>query len=87
MPFEEIRQKIETLQGEEFNTISGLPFTYIIDGDYLIPSRTEYHISFNDIETAFNMCPIDGPGVINNLVRGSAYVWAILHDNRIRQGY
>jgi hypothetical protein len=29
------------------------------------------------------MMPIDGPGAIRDLVRGSAYIWAILNDKRI----
>ncbi len=27
--------------------------------------------------------PVEGPGRINDLVRGPAYIWAILNDNRI----
>lgn len=85
MPFEAIRARIEQHQGEDFHTKTGVLFSYTIVGDYLIPSRTDYRISFKDIETAFSMLPIDGPGVINNVVRGPAYIWAILHDNRINQ--
>jgi alpha-beta hydrolase superfamily lysophospholipase len=30
--------------------------------------------------------PLDGPGLINHIARGPAYVWAVLHDPRITLG-
>jgi len=81
--FEEIWKRIVAYQGEEFLTIQGLPFTYRIIGNTLRPSRTVYNISKSDFKKAYRMFPIKGPGVINQIVRGPAYVWAILHDPRI----
>jgi len=84
--FSEIWTRIEKLAGEEFTTISGLPFTYETSGDALFPSRTEYRLSKEDFKTAYSRVPIPGPGIINNEVRGPSYIWAILHDQRISRG-
>lgn len=66
-----------------FQTITGLRFTYEISGKGFVPSRTNYRISRTDFEDAYQCVPIEGPGVINEIVRGPAYVWAVLHDPRI----
>lgn len=85
-PFTLIWGRIVALQGEEFATITGLPFTYRVEGDALYPSRTRYRLSRSNVETAYGMVPIPGPGAINDTVRGPAYIWAILHDPRVSQG-
>jgi len=85
-PFEIVWSRIADLQGEQFTTITGLPFTFRIDGDALYPSRTDYRLSRHDFERAYALVPIRGPGTINNEVRGPAYIWAILHDERVSQG-
>ena len=84
--FEEIWERIIANTGETFHTITGLPFAYKIKGGTVHPSRTEYAISRADFEKAYEKVPIRGPGVINTLVRGTAYVWTILHDKRISSG-
>ena len=71
---------------KEFETKTGKPFSYEIAGNVFSPSRTKYNIGKKDFEKALNHFPLDGPGEISNLVRGSAYIWAVLHDRRIRQG-
>jgi len=80
----EVWQRIKAHQGEEFTTKTGLPFTYRVAGAVLWPSRTDYNLAQSDFAKALALCPLPGPGKINNLVRGPAYVWAILHDSRIR---
>ena len=84
--FNDIWNRIVALQGESFTTKTSLPLTYIVDGDAVIPSRTDYSISRQDFEKAFNLVPLSGPGKINELVRGPAYIWAILYDHRISDG-
>jgi len=49
----------------------------------ILTSRTNHILSKSDIKKAYDKMPIKGPGEINNLVRGPAYIWAILNDNRI----
>ncbi len=82
--FDAMWQRMKQLEGETFHTKTGLEFAYTIDGAALYPSRTRYRIARADVEKAFMLVPFDGPGKINELVRGPAYVWAILHDPRVR---
>jgi hypothetical protein len=84
--FEEVWKRILACEGKEFKTITSLPFTYEMRGCSLRPSRTEYNISKSDIAKAYAMVPLSGPGKITKLVRGPAYMWAILHDKRISLG-
>ena len=84
MSFENSWSKILQNEGKNFKTITGLDFSYSIEGDILIPSRTDYNISKSEFQKAFDMLPIKGPGEINNIVRGPAYVWAILNDSKIK---
>jgi len=81
---EKIWARIEDLAGERFHTKTGKPFTYIVSGDVLVTSRTDYNLTKIDFNKALSIVPIEGPGKINHLVRGPAYIWAILHDSRIR---
>jgi len=85
-PFEEIWRRILRHEGETFYTKTRLPFTYRIEGNVLIPDRTGYPLHRSNFEKAYALVPMDGPGEINQIVRGPAYVWAILHDPRISKG-
>ena len=83
MDFEEIWNRIKAREGENFITKKGLKFSYKMSGNGFSPSRTKYRISKTDVHKAFSLLPLQGPGEINNIVRGPSYVWAILHDKRI----
>lgn len=85
-PFSQIWSVIVGREGQTFTTKTGRPFTYEANSNGLVPDRTQYPISRSDFEAAYNLVPISGPGQINQLVRGPAYVWAILHDERISSG-
>lgn len=82
--FDDCWNRIIQHAGESFHTKRGLHFKYSIKGNLLLPSRTDYQISKKDLEKVFKMGRLKGPGVISNEIRGSAYVWAIMHDSRIR---
>ncbi len=82
---DDIWRRLKALEGHGFETKTGKPFTFDIAGDVFHPSRTTYNISKTDFRKALELVPFDGPGVINKLVRGPAYVWAVLHDRRIRR--
>lgn len=84
LSIDELWGRLKRLQGEGFETKSGQPFTYEITGDALRPSRTDYNVSKREFSKALALVPFDGPGVINRTVRGPAYVWALLHDKRVR---
>ena len=77
--------RIKALAGQEFETKTGKPFSYEISGNIFLPSRTKYNITKTDFAKTLELIPLDGPGEISNLVRGSAYIWAVLHDRRIRK--
>ena len=82
-PFGDIWKLIVSHEGEEFRTITNLPFTYRINGNTLCPSRTAYNIGKSDFATAYDLVPLQNPGEITELVRGPSYVYAILQDERI----
>ena len=83
--FDAVWQRIEAYAGKEFRTKTGLPFTYEVVGTSVVPDRTGYPLHVSNFRTAFNLLPLSGPGQINTLVRGPAYVYAILADRRIVQ--
>ena len=82
---EEVWRRLKSHEGDEFETKTGKPFTFEITGEIFRSSRADYNITKGDFEKALRVVPIDGPGTINNLVRGPAYIWAVLHDRRIRR--
>lgn len=86
VPFDEVWLRIKAHAGESFHTITGLEFTYETKGDAFYPSRTKYRIPQKDFRTVFERVPVNGPGVLNKIVRGPAYVWSVLHDPRISRG-
>jgi hypothetical protein len=77
-------RRITVHAGERFATKTGLPCAYEVRGDTVIPDRTGYPLHASNFRTAFALLPLRGPGEINALVRGPAYVWAILTDPRIQ---
>lgn len=84
--FEQLWDRVVAHAGEIFHTITGFLFTYEMRGDGFYPSRTNCRISKADFREAYQWVPIEGSGVINEIVRGPAYVWAVLHDSRISLG-
>ena len=80
----EVWQRIKAHQREEFTTKSGLPFTYEISGNTMVVSRSPtYPFPASQFEQALERVPVDGPQQLHDL-RAPSYVWAILHDPRIR---
>lgn len=77
--------RVKALEGQQFETKTGKPFTFEASGAVFRPSRTKYNISKADFAKVLELVPVEGPGEISNLVRGSAYVWAVLHDRRVRK--
>ena len=89
MDFDTVWDRIRRCAGQEFVTITGLPFSYRVPGDYLRVSRAGREINRSLSRTNFAkaaaVMPVKGPGDIKQS-QGSAYTWAILMDNRVRQG-
>jgi hypothetical protein len=83
--FSVVWDRIAGFEGQPFETKTGLPFTYEIRGESLVSSRANQMLPKSHFERAYQKAPFDGPGDITNELRGPAYIWAILHDQRIRQ--
>ena len=77
-------ERIAAHTGEQFKTKTGLPFSYSIHGNTLTTTRTDYPLARSEFEQLLKEAPLNGPGRVSDTVRGSAYVWAILHDKRVR---
>jgi hypothetical protein len=60
----------------------GVTFEYDIDGDAVVPRHTGYRLQRSQFEIAAGIWPVAGPGELNQIVRGPAYVYAILRDAR-----
>jgi len=82
---DELWHRLKIHEGQEFETIRGERFTYSISGNTFLPSRTKYNISRADFDKALSLAPFEGPGAVNDAVRGPSYIWAVLHDKRIRR--
>jgi hypothetical protein len=85
--FDAIWHRIRQHEGEEFQTKTGLTFTYTVPGAYLQVERAGRHINrslskTNFVKAAAQM-PVDGPGGLRAR-QGSSYTWAILSDDRVR---
>jgi hypothetical protein len=81
--FNSIWLRIVACQGQQFRTVKGFPFTYEVKGQVLRVSRAKQNLPRSEFEKAYNLLPLKGPGEINNITRGPAYVYAILTDARI----
>lgn len=82
--FTAVWARITSHAGQPFSTKNGRPFTYSIERDGLVTDRAEHPLAKANFAEALKQVPFDGPGRIAQTVRGPAYVWAILHDSRIR---
>ncbi len=85
--FKDVWRRIQRQAGETFHTITGLPFTYTVLGDYLRVARDGEEINRSFSKTNFRqaaeMMPTDGPGGLRGR-QGAPYTWAILADARVR---
>lgn len=75
--FEKYWSQIKECQSDTFKTKRQLEFTYTMEGDYIIPSRTYYKIAKSDFEKVYNMWPVTGSGEITKIVRGPSYIYSI----------
>mgnify|MGYP000633816567 CR=1 FL=1 len=98
-PFQTIWGRICHLQGQKFITKTGKPFTYAVESGTTVwverdGNRINQSLAKSNFTQVYSMMqsnPITGPAEINkrainngqSQVRGSSYVWAILHDVRV----
>ena len=80
-----IWRRILLHEGSAFRTKDDEIFTFKIDGEVIVVDRpSSPRIGKTQFGLALPLVPIEGPGEIHNLVFGPSYVWAVLHDDRIR---
>ena len=88
MHIHDVWQRIEQYAGSEFKTVTGLPFIYRVPGQFVRVTRDGQEINRSLSRTTFANAlrdmPVSNPGQLKD-VQGSAYVWGILMDPRIRQ--
>jgi hypothetical protein len=77
--------RISAHAGEVFHQKRGRPFTYRIYGGCVLPDRTHRQIPRSNFAAALELVPTDSTVPLQHL-QGPSYIWAILHDLRIRQG-
>lgn len=77
-----IWEKIKQHQGETFHTVRGLEFSYRVEGEKIIHTRSTETISRTDFEKAELLAP-QKPSDLHNVVWGPSYVYAIITDPRI----
>jgi hypothetical protein len=84
---ETVWERIKRHAGEDFRTVNGLPFTYVVPGNFLRVTRDGNEInrslSRTNFERAAELMPAAGPGELKGR-QGPSYTWAILMDRRIR---
>jgi hypothetical protein len=76
--------RIRTCAGQEFRTVTGIPFTYEVPGNYLRVHGIDRNLSRTNFSKAIELMPAEGPGQLQGR-QGASYTWAILMDPRIRE--
>jgi hypothetical protein len=79
--------RIRQHQGEQFHTVTGLPFAFEVEGSGIWFFRNEKRVprkvTRKDLNKAISRCPLSTTTEINDLM-GYAYLFAVLRDGRIR---
>jgi hypothetical protein len=83
--FADVWNRIESNAGNDFVTMTGLPFTYSVAHGALRPSRANRNIPRSDFEKALARVPLKNTAGVQDL-QGPSFVYAILMDERIRGG-
>lgn len=78
-----IWEKVKQHQGETFQTVTGLKFTYKVIGEKVIHTRSKATLSRSAFEKAVSLNP-QKPSDLHNAVFGPSYVYAIISDPRLR---
>lgn len=77
-------ERIKAHQNQPFKLKGGDPLTYEVVGNTVVVDRSPNHpLHIGQFEKALYRIPVAGPSQLHDL-RGPAYLWAILHDRRIR---
>ncbi len=84
---ESVWHRVESHQGGEFKTATGLPFTYAVEGAgiwfFRDGRRINRKLTRTQVEVAIARCPLTSTTEIKDLM-DYAYLFALLTDARIR---
>lgn len=84
---ETVWQRLVSHQGEQFQTVSGLPLTFEVDGAgiwfFRNGKRVNRKLTRTQFEVALSRCPLTRTTEISDLM-DYPYVFAVLTDRRIR---
>jgi hypothetical protein len=75
--------RIRRHEGEDFTQVRGARFIYRVDGNAIVPNRTNRRLQKSQFARALGRLPVSGPGHLQEL-QGPSYIYAILMDARIR---
>ncbi len=81
--FAAVERRIRARQGEQFFTRSGLPMTYVVEGDRIKVDRAQPWLSMEGAREIWAMGPSATLTDIDQRITGRAYLFAILRDPRI----
>ncbi|MFC4069984.1 hypothetical protein [Actinoplanes subglobosus] len=82
--FSEVERLIRQHQGEAFETRSGLPMTYKVDGSRIKVSRAKPWLLMEGARQIWAMGPDATLTDVDQRITGRAYLFAILRDSRIQ---
>jgi hypothetical protein len=84
---EAVWRRIVSHQGEQFQTVRGLPFTFEVEGSgiwfFRAGKRVNRKLTRTQFEVALSRCPLSRTTEISDLM-DYPYVFAVLMDSRIR---
>ena len=79
--------RIQENASQQFHTVTGLPFTYEVEGNgiwfFRDGKRIERKLTRSQVEIAVSRCPLQSTTEIKDLM-DYAYLFALLKDGRIR---
>jgi hypothetical protein len=81
--FTAVERRIREHQGEPFQTRSGLPMTYAVDGERIKVSRARPWLSMAGARAIWAMGPEARLSEVDQRITGRAYLFAIVRDPRI----
>jgi hypothetical protein len=83
-PSEIIWNRLIQFEGEVFQSVRNIEFTYQIQGEIFIRNGVNRNIPKRDFQFVYdNIDLYNGPGSIPSIINGRSYIWAVLKDIRI----
>ena len=82
MTSDEVWHRIEQHAGSDFQTVTGISFSYSTRPRTIKLTNTNRSISRTQVDRALKRWPVAGPGQLGDL-QGPAYLYAILADGRV----